>query len=717
MVKFDQLLHGGDYNPEQWLEYPEILEQDIERMRQAKINTVSIGMFSWSMLEPEEGVFQFDWMEKVMDKLYENGISVFLSTPSGARPKWLADKYPEVLRVDSMGNRAFFGGRHNHCYTSPVYREKIKIINQELVKRFGKHPAVKLWHISNEYGGECFCPLCQAEFRNWLKEKYGTIEELNRRWCTTFWSHRYNSFEQIEAPSPRGESAVHALNLDWRRFVTKQTTDFIRHEIESLREAGSDLPTTINMMYHFGGLDYHEIAPYIDVVSWDSYPTWHKEPEIITATDCGMQHDIMRSLKKQPFLLMESCPSSTNWQSVSKLKKPGMLHAASMQAVAHGSDSVLYFQIRQSQGSSEKFHGAVIDHYSGKDTRVLREVSKVGASLEALKEVSGTNMRAQAAVLYDWDNRWALEDSQGPRNKGVFYKEAVEKMYRGLRRQGLNVDLIDQNQSVDEYKIVAVPMLYLFKEGFPEKLRQFVSNGGTLLMTYWSGIVDETDRCFMEGTPHGLMDVFGLRSAEIDGLYDWESNSALPVEGQNILKNSYTCNHLCELVEVAGAKSVVSLGDELRVGCEQETAVQKELLGDAIDGALSENCMNEMNSGAQVLAVYGNDFYAGTPALTCNKYGEGKAYYICADFEQGFYDELFDSVVKEADVQLPPFEEIPYGVEVTERCSEGASYLFVQNFGEGDVALNLTDSAYKMIYGADEKVLRKYETVVLKKEL
>ena len=213
------------------------------------------------------------------------------------------------------------------------------------------------------------------------------------------------------------------------------------------------------------------------------------------------------------------------------------------------------------------------------------------------------------------------------------------------------------------------------------------------------------------------MDVFGLRSAEIDGLYDWESNSAVPVEGQSILKNSYTCNHLWELVEVAGSKSVVSLGDELRVGCEQETAVQKELLGDAIDGALSENCMNEMNSGAQVLAVYGNDFYAGTPALTCNKYGEGKAYYICADFEQGFYDELFDSVVKEADVQLPPFEEIPYGVEVTERCSEGASYLFVQNFGEGDVALNLTDSAYKMIYGADEKVLRKYETVVLKKEL
>lgn len=714
MVKFDSLLHGGDYNPEQWLEHPEILEQDIEYMKKARINMVSVGIFSWAMLEPEEGVFQFEWLEEIIEKLYQNGIFVDLATPSAARPKWLADKYPEVLRVDETGHRNFFGGRHNHCYTSPVYREKIKIINQKLAKRLGNHPAVKLWHISNELGGACYCPLCQQEFRNWLKEKYGTIEELNRRWCTTFWSHRYNSFDQIEAPSVRGEKGLHALTLDWKHFVTARTIDFLQHEIASIKEAGADKPVTINMMYNFGGLNYPEIAPYVDLISWDAYPTWHKEPEITTATDCGMQHDIMRSLKKQPFLLMESCPSSTNWQSVSKLKQPGLLRAASLHAIGHGSDSVLYFQLRQSQGSSEKFHGAVMDHFGG-ETRVFREVAKTGEALESLQELCGTTTNAQVAVLYDWNNRWAMEDSQGPRNKGLFYKETVEKSYRALRKLGLDVDVIDMKKSLDDYKLVAVPMMYLFLDGFAEKLRSFVQKGGSVLMTYWSGIVDETDRCFLGGTPHGLMDVFGLRSAEIDGLYDWDSNSAVPVSGQEILKNTYTCKNLCELVEVSGAKSVVGLGDEiLGLSAEAACGADNEVCSEA--EAAGEND-DTKGAGAQVLAVYGSDFYAGTPALTRNAYGDGLAYYICADFEQGFYDELYASAVKEAGITLPPIAQIPYGVEVMQRSSETANYLMIQNYGDEDAKIEITDEAYQMIYGRDAGVLRKYETIVLKKEL
>lgn len=718
MVKFDALLHGGDYNPEQWLEYPEILEQDLEYMRRAKINMVSVGIFSWAMLEPEEGVFQFQWLEEIVEKLYQNGIFVDLATPSAARPKWLADKYPEVLRVDETGHRNFFGGRHNHCYTSPVYREKIKIINQELVKRLGGHPAVKLWHISNEFGGECYCPLCQQEFKNWLKEKYGTIDELNRRWCTTFWSHRYNSFDQIEAPSPRGESGLHGLTLDWKRFVTARTTDFLRHETACIREAGSDKPVTINMMYNFGGLNYPEIAPYVDIISWDTYPTWHKEPEIITATDCGMQHDIMRSLKKQPFLLMESCPSATSWQGVSKLKQPGLLRAASLQAIAHGSDSVLYFQLRQSRGAFEKFHGAVIDHYGG-DTRVFREVVKTGEALNALGELCGTTTKAQAAVLYDWNNRWALEDSQGPRNKGLFYKETVEKSYRALRKLGLDVDVIDMKSGLEEYKLVAVPMMYLFLDGFAEKLRGYVQQGGTVLMTYWSGIVDEADRCFLGGTPHDLMDVFGLRSAEIDGLYDWETNTAVPAEGQNILKHTYTCKNFCELVEVRGAKSVVGLGDEIPepgntmedayCDCTQDCRLWKT--------ETECSCCVKDTPGAQVLAVYGSNFYAGTPALTRSAYGKGLAYYICADFEQGFYDELYESAVKEAGLILPPLAQIPYGVEVTTRNSDTAAYLILQNFGDEDAKIEITDKTYRMIYGRNADVLKKYETIVLKKDL
>ncbi|MDO4299323.1 MAG: beta-galactosidase [Lachnospiraceae bacterium] len=737
MVKFDQLLYGGDYNPEQWLEYPEILEKDLEYMRLAKINTVSVGIFSWAMLEPEEGVFRFEWLEEIVDRLYENGVSVILATPSGARPKWLADKYPEVLRVDESGHRNFFGGRHNHCYTSPVYREKVKIINQELARRLGNHPAVRLWHISNEYGGACYCPLCQEEFRRWLREKYGTIEELNRRWCTAFWSHRYNDFAQIEAPSQRGERELHALKLDWKRFVTARTTDFMRYEISCLREAGSKKPATTNMMYHFGGLNYAEMAKYVDVVSWDTYPTWHKEKEHVTALDCGMQHDIMRSLKKQPFLLMESCPSSTNWQSVSKLKKPGMLQAQSLQAIAHGSDSVLYFQFRQSQGASEKFHGAVVDHYGGSDTRVFREAAKTGASLEVLRELCGTEVHAEAAVLYDWENRWAMEDAQGPRNRGLFYKETLEKSYRALRRLGLNVDVIDMGKELDGYRLVAVPMMYLFKDGFAEKLRSFTAQGGTVLMTYWSGIVDETDRCFLGGTPHGLMDVFGLRSAEIDGLYDWESNTAVPTEcGQGILKQIHTCRALCELVEVKGAKSVLTLGEEdcdaeTEKGSEKASGSEKEMVmkcgesghekktgkkcGESGDEEKSVDGHEKSDSGAEVLAVYGSDFYEGTPALTRNVYGKGTAYYICADFEQSFYDEVFDYAVKEARISIPPLAEIPQGVEVMQRDSGEASYLMIQNFSETEQEIIVTDPEYDVMFGKDPKRLKKYETVVFRK--
>ena len=367
-LTFGSILHGADYNPEQWLDRPDILARDIELMKEANCNVVSIGMFSWSMLEPEEGVYNLDWMANVIDSLYKNGIYTILSTPSGARPNWLAQKYPEVLRVGSNRVRNLFGLRHNHCYTSPLYREKVAQINTELAKRFAHHPGVILWHLSNEYGGECHCDLCQEAFRNWLKKKYQTLDAINDAWWTTFWSHRYTSWDQIESPAPHGEMMVHGLNLDWNRFVSDQTIDFIRHERDTVKPFNQNMPTTINMMYYFYGINYFDLKNEIDIVSWDSYPVWHKvtSSDLKIACDTAMMHDMMRSIKNEPFLLMESTPSMTNWQNVAKLKKPGMHMLSSIQAIAHGSNSVQYFQWRKSRGSSEKFHGAVVDHYGRK---------------------------------------------------------------------------------------------------------------------------------------------------------------------------------------------------------------------------------------------------------------------------------------------------------------------------------------------------------------
>lgn len=669
-IRLEKILHGGDYNPEQWLDSPEILERDLELFLKADINVVTVGMFSWSLLEPEEGKYQIDWLLHIIDRMYQNEIYTILGTPSGARPQWLAKCYPEVLRVNEKRERNLFGGRHNHCYTSPAYRQKVREINFFLAKELGNHPGVLLFHLSNEYGGDCHCPLCQEKFRSWLKKRYGTIEDLNRRWNTTFWSHTYQCFEQIESPSSIGEMHLHALNLDWKRFVTAQTVDFALQEKKAIRDAGCQKPFTTNFMGDYDGLNYRKFKEVIDIASWDSYPQWHSKPEPQTALETAFMHDFMRTLFKKPFLLMESSPSSTNWQEVSKLRKPGMLHAASLQAIAHGSDSVLYFQMRQSQGASEKFHGAVIDHYAGEDTRVYREVCQVGETLAGLSELAGTIQKPKAAILYDTENRWALMDAQGPRNVGLPYNETAQKLYGGLRRLGIDLDVIDMEDSLEDYRIVLIPMLYLFRAGIEDKIKFFVENGGIAVMTFWSGIVDETDACFLKGTPGNLTDVFGLRQMEMDGLYDKEENTALPIEGNSLsFKRSYTCQKLCELVKVSDAK---------------------------------------------VLMTYEKDFYKGLPVLTCNQYGKGKAYYICADMEQAFYDDLLEAIQKEANLEKP-LSYIPKGVEVTTRESVEAIYLIIQNFNPDSVDMTLPLQEYTIIYGENTQKLAGFATVVLKK--
>jgi len=667
-MQLQRILYGGDYNPEQWLHDPEILARDVEMFKEASINTVSIGMFSWSMLEPNEGEYNLDYLEEIINRLHQNGISTILSTPSAARPKWMSDCYSEVLRVNPFGHRYLFGGRHNHCYTSPVYRSKIRKINTLLAERFGKHPAVILWHISNEYGGECYCPLCQDAFRIWLEKKYTTIDSLNQAWMTTFWSHTYNEFSQIEAPSPLGESMVHGLNLDWKRFISDQTVDFAAWEIQALRDAGSMLPTTTNMMYHFPGIDYDDMANVIDVISWDTYPLWHKMDDIEISMDCGFQHDYFRSLKHQPFLLMESCPGPTNWQGISKLKRPGMIEAMGLHAIAHGSDSILYFQMRQSRGSSEKFHGAVIEHYGKKDARMYREVADLGKDLVELSELIGTTTDASVAIIYDLQNRWALEDSQGPRNDGLFYRENVLKPYRAFKKLGVNVDIISSAQSLDSYQIIIAPMLYMFRADIESRIRSFIHNGGTFVLGTFSGIVNETDLCHLGGTPHELMDVFGLRRTETDGLYEGEKNWITSCE-ELFVNEPYEVRHLCDLLST---------------------------------------------STAQTLYIYKSEFYSNTAAVTLNQYGDGKAYYIGCDVEQRFYDDFVSHLIARTVVNSAIQGIIPYGIEVNSRSSDSYTYTFIQNFNNHDTSLKQINLKGELMYGTNLDTLAAYQTIIMK---
>lgn len=668
-----KFLYGGDYNPEQWLDRPDILAEDVRLMKEAHVNTVTMGVFSWAALEKADGEYDFGWLKERIDTLYQNGISTILATPSGSRPVWLAEKYPSVLRVDENGNRAHYGFRHNHCMTSPEYRKKTYDIDRKLSEAFGRHPGVLAWHISNELAGACFCPLCVAAFRDFLREKYQTIDNVNRAWNTTFWSHTYSSFEEIEPPSPRGELFLHGLNLDWKRFVTERHRSFTANEIRAIRDGGSELPVTTNFMYNFTGLDYTPFAEDLDFTCWDNYPTWHKDPETETAADTAFEHDRIRSLKRENYLMMESCPTSTNWQSVSKLKRPGILLAQELQAIAHGADGALYFQIRQSRGASEKFHGALIDHYGGDDTRVFREAVRTGKALETLAPVLGSETTAEAAVVYDTVSRWAMEDAQGPRNAGLHYRETVQKSYNAFREYGINVDLVDETQSLDSYRVVAVPMAYLFRKGFEEKLRSYAANGGTLILTYWSGIADDTDLCFLGGTPHDFIDVCGFRSEEIDGLYDGEKNSASlcrqgnsqeEADGSGFahgirkgMKETYSCANLCELWELRGAAP---------------------------------------------LYTYDSDFYKGKAAVTSHPFGKGMVYGIAADFEDSFYQDFYREILEDLGVR-PILAEVPSGVEVTKRDGDdGTVYIFLINWNREETEVPLAEGQ-ELLYRSGEE--------------
>ncbi|HVU69772.1 MAG TPA: beta-galactosidase, partial [Ktedonobacteraceae bacterium] len=367
--------HGGDYNPEQW---PRATwDEDIQLMQACDFTIATVGVFSWVSLQPEEERFTFEWLDTILDKLADSGRVVCLATPSAAQPAWMSQRYPDVLRVDAQGRHRHHGWRVNFCPTSPNYRRFAIQMAKMLARRYHAHPALVAWHVSNEYMPACYCNRCAAAFREWLKQRYTSLDELNRRWWTAFWSHTYTDWSQIEPPYAIGEESIHALVLDYQRFQSDMLLECYKGERDTIRSYSPDLPITTNMMGAYQGLDYRSWAKEVDVISWDCYPSPHDRP-----SDTAFAHDLMRGLRDgQPFLLMEQTPSSQNWQEYNALKRPGVLRLWSYLAMAHGADSVMYFQWRRSRGSFEKMHGAVVEHSGRSDTRVFREVQQLGAEL------------------------------------------------------------------------------------------------------------------------------------------------------------------------------------------------------------------------------------------------------------------------------------------------------------------------------------------------
>jgi len=669
--KIKGLVHGGDYNPDQWLDRPDILAEDIRLMKKAGINSATLGVFSWSAYEPAEGEFHFDWMEETIENLYQNGIYTILSTPSGARPAWLDAAYPEAMRVNDLGVRDHHGRRHNHCMSSPKYREKTGIIDRKLAEKFGSHPGVIMYHISNELGGECYCPLCVKRFRDYLAEKYDhDIEKLNRAWWTSFWSHHYNSFEQIEPPFQNGETSIMGLNLEWKRFTTWNMNDFMKHEINTLRSVTPDIPVTTNFMRLYEGLDYRKMAPELDAVSWDNYPYFHNDRETFadTMADTAFQHAVMRGLKRgTPFMMMESAPGLVNWHEVNKLKRPGVHKLACLQAVACGSDTVQYFQWRKGRGSYEQFHGAVVDHIGTDDTRVFREVAEVGEALKQLAPVAGTLVKARAALLFDWDNRYAIKDVKALADETKKYEDTCIGIWKQFLKLGVEMDIVGSDEDLSQYDLVAAPMLYMLQPGTAENLKRFVERGGQLFATYFTGYVDREQLCFPGGFPgDGLSELFGIVSEEIDTYYPSDRNHIRFEDGR--------------VWEVEDYAEILRVKD------------------------------------ARVLAKYTEDFYADTAALTCRECGKGKAYYMAARVKPEEMLPLFRQMLTEAGI---PVKKLPDGVECHVRTGEEGAYMFYLNGNAGEVKIDGAEGV-DMLTGAKIQgslTLPGYGVAVLAKEI
>jgi len=633
--RHEGLLHGGDYSPEQW--GPEEWKEDIRLLKEAGGNLLTVGVFAWVRWEPREGDYDFGWFDEFMDLAEREGVLISLSTPSASPPLWMGHRYPETLRVAEDGERHAPGMRVNCCYTSPVLREKTAAINRELAQRYGCRKHVVWWHVSNEYCFPCFCGLCQEAFREWLRRRHGSLGALNRRWNTPFWGHTYTGWSEISAPGGKREISCEALWLDWKRFTSEKTAAFMRHEIAALRAEGSDLPVTTNFMASHEPLDYWRFVADLDFVSLDSYPSYHDRPDNwITAAAQSFQFDMQRAFKGgQPWILMECSPSSANWMPVMKLKRPGVHRLECVQAIAHGAESMLYFQVKKSRGGREKLHGAMIDHTGTSDSRVFREVAEVGELLKALRPVSGARTRAEAAVIYDWESRWAIDACCGPRREGKDYPGECQAHYRALWRQGISTDVIASHCDLGSYRLVVAPMLYLIKPGVAEALERFVEGGGCLAGTYLSGMADENDLVFEGGAPGPLRRLFGLRSEEIDVLYDDEANSVV-AEAEGLLPPGarYEARIFCDLVRLEGAKA---------------------------------------------LAHFGGDFYAGRCAVAAHQVGSGEAYYLAARTGDDFLRDFYIALADRLSLRRVTGGTLPEGVTAQERAGREACYVFLMN--------------------------------------
>lgn len=630
MNKLPTFLYGGDYNPEQWPE--ETWLNDIQILKNAHVNSATINVFSWALLEPSEGHFDFTQLDRIIKHLSNQGFQIILGTSTAAIPAWLFKYYPDVARVDFQGRRHRFGQRHNFCPTSPNFRQHVSRLVTELAKRYANQTNVVAWHINNEYGGTCYCSNCQQSFQNWLKDRYHTLANLNQAWDTNVWSHTLHYWDEIMVPNelsdawgPEGHHTVlEGAYIDYFRFQSEMMLDEYLMEKEIIRKYDQSTPVLTNFHSTPNKLiNYQKWANSQDIIAYDSYPAYNapwSHPAFL--------YDLMYSLKHQPFLLMESAPSQVNWQAYSPLKEPGQLRATELQAVAHGADSVQYFQLKQARGGTEKFHSAIISHSQTEDTRVFKEVQQLGEELSQVgPEILDSTITSKVALFFDWNSYWGYEMVDGV-SKDMNYLAIIHDYYQTLYDRHLPVAIVGADDDLSIYDIIFAPVLYMVDENLDAKLHNYVKEGGHLVATFMSGMVNESDLIYPGGYPGPLTDLMGLSVEETDALPADQQVSVFFTDGVR--------------------KTATFLADQLRL------------------------------TTAQPLANYASKFYAGSPAVATNRFGQGRTYYVGCRLSIDGLGHLVDQICEVAHINGLVEQGNP--LEVTKRVqSDGTALYFILN--------------------------------------
>ncbi len=649
---FSHFIYGGDYNPDQWPEA--IWEEDVRLMREAGVNLVSLGIFSWSKLEPQPDVYDFDWLDRIIDLLYARGVSIDLATPTASPPPWLVQLDPDSSPVTADGVRLGLGSRRHICPHNATYRERSGRIVTQLAQHYHDHPALALWHIDNEYAchvSECFCETSAQAFRQWLQTRYSTLDDLNAAWGTAFWSQQYGNWLEIQPPRRAPAFLNPSQVLDWHRFCSDSWLACFEDQKAILHEITPNVPLTTNFMGFYKPLDYWRWAAEENIVSNDAYPDT-SDPEWMSGS--AMVCDLIRSLGKgRPWLLMEQAATHVNWRLRNATKRPGVMRLGSYQAIARGASGIMFFQWRASQFGAEKFHSAMLPH-AGTETRVWREVKALGAELKQLDGLRASEVHAEVAILFDWENWWALEQG-GKLLNDLQLVPLVKAYYAALYRRGVAVDFVHPEADLSRYRLVIAPHLYLLNDHAVNNITHYVANGGVLLMSFFSGIVDERDHVRLGGYPAPFQELLGMHVEEFA---------------------PYTMAHTNE----------IHTSDNQRFNCSQWSDVIHL-------------------HGAETLAEYLHDYYADTPAITRHPFGRGIGFYLGTQLDEAGLSWLLERVVTEAKVRVSPVG--PIGVELVQRSDDAQTWLFALNYSAQPVEVALERAGRNLITGAvvDKSIL------------